>query len=641
MGWVDSPILLAFEYFSGVMATCYNWAVKYAALFGTVGLVWIAIKLILHREQVKNALWDMFFKWLGFTLVMTFYPMLCYGMSSMGHDIGLNAGAGRTVVVTELKKLRNICVQDLQKQKKWAEDMVDELKTVSSSFQPSAKFENTYNYQDFLESLEDDIKHYNWGFSEVGKLAKNYEKLEQLQEQSKDFRAYSASTLALLDKVLIERNLDGTIGNDLTSDYVDLDIFIKDANGDETDYISAAALLRIVALTGTIMRERLNVSFNNESESIQQSDINFVEKGVATVGSYLKRVPALIECMFCVLVLFFSTVFCAIQYQMTIIEYIIVTGLFAVFMPLMLFDGTKDIPKKFVPVLTSFLMKIIVMTLCLMFVFYIMVMQCVNEINYDGGMNPTKVLEILLFGVLCFILTQNAPKIAQTIMTGQPQLSMGEAAQAAGSMAGGAVGGAKLATKTAKTGAKVAGGVTKGAANFVGSAGTKVGQVLNARKQAKQGVQDVIRGSGQTFSKEEAKKLEKRAVRKATVDELVNQPLNNMKNGIAGGINGFLHNKPQGGAGAGGGAGNPNPNPYANPNRTFANSRTADGKNEKFMDFANRRVSESGAKAREMAMNMANDEAFKKLEAAEKSDISGDSALGKERTIDTNGGDLV
>ena len=87
------------------------------------------------------------------------------------------------------------------------------------------------------------------------------------------------------------------------------------------------------------------------------------------LNAYLSRIPQMIMCIFSCFVLVFATAFAGIQYVMTILEYTIICGLGAIFIPLMLFDGTKDIPKKLIPVFTSFLVKIMVITICLMFVY--------------------------------------------------------------------------------------------------------------------------------------------------------------------------------------------------------------------------------------------------------------------------------
>lgn len=74
-----------------------------------------------------------------------------------------------------------------------------------------------------------------------------------------------------------------------------------------------------------------------------------------------------------------------------------------------------------------------------------------------GSINWVEFAGQLFFCFIAFILATNEPKIAQTIVTGQPQLSMGEFVQMAGSV----LAGAKLAGKAVLTGGKM----VKGAAS--------------------------------------------------------------------------------------------------------------------------------------------------------------------------------
>ena len=57
----------------------------------------------------------------------------------------------------------------------------------------------------------------------------------------------------------------------------------------------------------------------------------------------------------------------------------------------------------------------------------------------SGSMGWPAFGECIFICLISFILTSNAPKIAMTLLTGQPQLSMGEFMQAAGTFAAGAV----------------------------------------------------------------------------------------------------------------------------------------------------------------------------------------------------------
>jgi len=142
--------------------------------------------------------------------------------------------------------------------------------------------------------------------------------------------------------------------------------------------------------------------------------------------------------MLCCAGIIVCVVFSDIQYLMCILEYTIVTTIGAFFIPFILFDGTKDLPKKLVPVFLGFFMKFIVMNIIIMFIFNALITNTVMIITDDAGMNWITFAGHVFFIFLAFILSSNGPKIAQTIVSGQPQLSMGETVQMAGSLYGAA-----------------------------------------------------------------------------------------------------------------------------------------------------------------------------------------------------------
>lgn len=65
----------------------------------------------------------------------------------------------------------------------------------------------------------------------------------------------------------------------------------------------------------------------------------------------MAHVPTMIMTMLCCVVLIACCIFALIQYVMTILEYTIVMGIGAFFIPFILFDGTKDLPKNSSPFL--------------------------------------------------------------------------------------------------------------------------------------------------------------------------------------------------------------------------------------------------------------------------------------------------
>ena len=69
------------------------------------------------------------------------------------------------------------------------------------------------------------------------------------------------------------------------------------------------------------------------------------------------------------------------------------------------------------------------------FEFYLFIQEMGDIMTDNGGMNWSSFVTIIFTCVIGFVLTQNAPKIAQTLMTGQSQLSMGELVTATGTLA--------------------------------------------------------------------------------------------------------------------------------------------------------------------------------------------------------------
>ena len=115
---------------------------------------------------------------------------------------------------------------------------------------------------------------------------------------------------------------------------------------------------------------------------------------------------------------------------MMVFEYIIVMGIGSFFLPFILFDGTKDMAKKLVPVFTGFLIKFIVIDIIMFFVYWLYIDQCVNAISDSGSIGNITFFATGAFNaVVAFVLTRHAPKIADTLLTGRPSLDFGELRQ--------------------------------------------------------------------------------------------------------------------------------------------------------------------------------------------------------------------
>ncbi len=634
--WLDIPVVEAMEYFGGVLATASKWASMYAGLFGLVGLIWSAFKVVNSRMTVKDLWWDSLFKWVGFLLLMSLYPAITAGFAKIANEVGMKAGAGETAIVTSLTDLRDNLTDDLEVQKKWAQELEVEL---SSNFEKldlsGVSFANSNSYNEYMDKIEDRIK-----FSSIKDKNKANDLVKEYRKKSKSKLLFSGTTLNALESILIEKEIDGSEGENLTNSYTKLNIWLKDANGEDSYYLSPSAMMRISLLNSQVIWEKENTRFNTNKEAIDKDpDLNFFQKSLSKMALSFTRLWELVLCLICCLIIILSTIFCIIQYTMTIFEYTIVVGIGALFLPLMLFDGTKDIPKKLIPVFISFMVKMIVITICIFFVFYLFIENTMNQIGSDGGMNLIVVADVLFNGIIAFILTQNAPKIAQTILTGQPQLSMGEFVQAIGTAGATAVGMGKTAVGMGKVGKKVTRGAANAGINTVGNINRGVKEMKAASKEAGSGTLSLAKGAknadgSHKFTSSEARKMANKAAFKAGAQGLAHgmfaKPVGDLVNKAKEKGNSFLHGKTSimpdklkqlvgidggsGGAGGGSGARNPHEKPHDFMNGSFKEDEKGNRTNLTTKEF----ISEKGKEGQEKGLEIGQNTALKAVEKAEK-----------------------
>ena len=472
----DLPLVQTLEYFGGVMAQGYKWAAFYGNLFGLIGLAWSGFKVTMSRMTVKDFWWDTIFKWVGYLLLLNLYPAIVIGIGGIAGEIGIKAGGAKDAIVSELKAMRSSIEADLATVNSIEAGNDEDAKSrLDEHSQKSQGDKDSYN--DIVGKATGSIPGLKggnrWNSNEMNRKLSEQKNDKSDDEKRKFKDLFKVETLKAINAVLGDRNLDGTKIGDNTDTYISLDIFIKDADGNETFYLSPGALLRMTLLAANIMHSKNTSAFHQRSEEIDAAKLNpFVSFG-RSVQNGLQFVLDGIVVWFCVIVLALCVIFALVQYIMTVIEFTIVAAVGVIFIPLLLFDGTKDIPKKLVPVFISFMVKMIVITLCLMFVYYLIIEFTINTITSDGFDIVWLLVDVAFNAVLSYVMTQNAPKIAQTILTGQPQLSMGEFVAAAGTAAATA-GGMKAASANA-----VRGAVNTGT-NIAGEAG----KINSARKNA-------------------------------------------------------------------------------------------------------------------------------------------------------------
>lgn len=487
-GWIDIPVVDAIEYFSGILATFLKWGTHYAQFIGLLGLCWGAFKLANSRFTVKDFWWDTLYKWLIFLLVLNLYVPITVGISVVSNKIGIQAGNGKETICQALKNMKASIMSDLAKEQQWEEELSVELKTNFDNLDLPA-LEQNQSYSSYMDSVYDAVNAHKFKSRNQKKEAKQL--VDDYKNKKANQSIYGARTLKAIDDILIEKEVDGSKGDNLIDSYVDLNIWLKDEYGEDTYYLSPAALLRLAALGTQILWDQNQLLLTADLDEVEESDINFMKKGFSKFTTSLAHVPSMIMTILCCIALIVCIIFTDIQYVMCIIEYTIVTGIGAFFIPFILFDGTKELPKKLVPVFMGFMMKMIVMDIIMFFIFNELIINTIQIITDDAGMNWVTWAQQIFFVFIAFILSANGPKIAQTIMTGQPQLSMGEFVQMAGAVAGTAMGVGRATSKAAKTTGHIAKEGTRKAAQTAVNAHGGISKMASAAKTASEGVKEM------------------------------------------------------------------------------------------------------------------------------------------------------
>lgn len=148
-----------------------------------------------------------------------------------------------------------------------------------------------------------------------------------------------------------------------------MQLFKSKSLENETHYISPASLFRVATLSSQILWDKNQLVLTADLDEFEEDDIIFIKKGFTKFTATLVHVPSMIMTLICCAALIICIIFSDIQYFMCILEFIIVTRIGAFFIPFILFDGTKEMPKKLVPVFTGFLIKKITMNIIVFFIF--------------------------------------------------------------------------------------------------------------------------------------------------------------------------------------------------------------------------------------------------------------------------------
>jgi type IV secretion system protein TrbL len=313
-------------------------------------------------------------------------------------------------------------------------------------------------------------------------LAQQFSKNKSLHQAAVNMKA--------LDEVLYAGGgADGAGGSKVAS-YV-FNPYIIDGNGKQSNLLSPGGMIKVGVMLGDILIRMATIEVIPDPEVDWEAEANknsLQKLGDSIIGfgraakSWFTKLDRVLspDFIFTYLIavlmavgIVASVIFFMIQYVMCIFEYYIVTSIGFLFIPFVLWDATKSYAAKLVTLFTSFFIKIMVMVLCVYFVLGAYIKMGQSFISSPEPISLGNFAYFLFTCILGFVVTQNAPQIAVTMLNGSPQLSMGEFLKAAGTAAAGAVMAQKASQAAIKAGvpAVQAGGrgVMQTAANVQGA----------------------------------------------------------------------------------------------------------------------------------------------------------------------------
>lgn len=472
IGWINEPVLDAIEYFTNTFVRFMKIGTKMASIIFLLSIIWFGIQMIFATMESRKMITSIITKFVLFLFLFnSFYP-ISMAMRKFATSVGMGVGVGTEAITQELvsfmKKLETIV----------ASENADLDEQLNNALRTKAELKKKLDEEDLgwwkKTSLEADIIKENMDIIWV----------EQLIEEREKNPTGNAKTLAAIKSVLtpIGNSGEPIEGASLANNYA-LSIGLQDSAGKETGFLSPSAILRISILTGQIMWEK---EWESVVETWDEKDkkgfFTGTTKALAPSKFPFSRIFDMILTFICMIMLVAATVFALVQYVMCILEYTIITSLSMLFIPCLLFDGLKDMAQKVVPAMVGLIIKLLVITMCMFFATYAFLNLAINTITENTGMNLPMFGYVFFTVILAFVLTQNAPQIAVTMLTGNPQLSMGEVVHAMGTVA--AMGaGAVTATKMGFGG--LAGGARAGA-NALGAGAGMFGAAEQAAQNARE-----------------------------------------------------------------------------------------------------------------------------------------------------------
>jgi type IV secretion system protein TrbL len=484
---LDLPLIDGIAYFQSTIWSFYRIARTLATLLGIVCILWNAFRLWIGTQEVRKACVDIITKFLIFVFLINVYPLIINGVADTAITIGMHAGGGYNKVNAAFYALREDCETKIRVSQETLYEILREGKDGGALDTASIKFlaQITYIEENELESFlkdkgvevvsQEDYDSLGKGWWNV--LFPNKEQRElsgKVRDFVKSINVDAALSLAddkdlqqamitmrAMEEVLVAEAGDDSGSGEIKIKHYLYNPFMTDRDGRQTNLLSPGAMIKTAVLISDILSRQGSIEYSSDKQG-------FIEK---KLDETFQKIISLILVILMTFGLIMASIFCVIQYVMCIFEYFIVTAVGVIFIPFCLWDGTKSFTAKLVTLFTSFFIKIMVMILCLFWVYSAFIYMGVSILSSNEPISFLSFGYFIFTCLLGWVVTQNGPQIAVTILNGSPQLSMGEFLHAAGT-----------AVASAAMAKRAAGAVMKGGGKAIQS-GARGVQTIDAAFQ--------------------------------------------------------------------------------------------------------------------------------------------------------------
>lgn len=452
MKWIDIPVLDILTYFSGTL----YYFMEVARVVGTsvalFCIIWNCIRLAFGTLEIQKALVSTIFKFFLFIALLNCYPLLCNTVRNFAIKMGEDASAeAKTTIVSELAHFQQTLETIVENEN--AEEAANlaialaSVQALKDSSVKNADLQKRYPGYAILPSkavLED--------------AEERVREAEAVIDSRKANPTGAMKMVNSIKSILLPLDEEGNViqSEDNKVDKYILDLHMK-VNGEYTGYLSPNSMLRLALLSAQILWEKEWNPIRTEWEVNDEKGFLTKRNDSLDITKFpFIRFFDIILVFACQIGIVLSMVFSIVQYVMCITEFTIIISTSCVLLPCILMDETKEMSSKLFPAIMSQAIKLMMITMCMIFSVYAYLALAMKTISETSGFNLTSFAYVAVITLLTWALTQHAPTVAESLLTGRAQFSMGEFVRAMGTMVaigGGAVRAAGM-TQQAVDGAK-------------------------------------------------------------------------------------------------------------------------------------------------------------------------------------------